>query len=190
MSSKLMSMKFMQKARGIDPRQTEEQLSKPIVTDEHWSLRKTADAPSNKNSCKFEYESSYGSLISKPENNGDTQETEGPAVAGRASFGLFNKELEGNQKDSVENEENEEEESDAPYKMEGLETTERERRNQERLSNLVRGKGNSQAKSKNDSHKKRTATDMDRDIISLDTEKSEATPKPKKRKNKNKKKKT
>ncbi|WBW70552.1 nuclear exosome-associated RNA binding protein Mpp6 [Schizosaccharomyces osmophilus] len=190
MSSKLMSMKFMQKARGIDPRQTEEELSKPIVTDEHWSLKKAPDAPSNKSACKFEYESSYGSLISESEDKGNTQETDGPAVAGRASFGLFNKELEGNKKESAENEENDEEqESDAPYKMEGLETTERERRNQERLSKMVRGKSSTQVKPKNDGHKKRKATDMDRDIISLDTEKSEATAKPKKKKNKSKKKK-
>ncbi|EPY53273.1 M-phase phosphoprotein 6 family protein [Schizosaccharomyces cryophilus OY26] len=185
-----MSMKFMQKARGIDPRQAEEELSKPVVTDEHWSLKEASNVPSNRSACKFEYESSYGSLISAAEDNGETQGTVEPVVAGRASFGLFNKELEDTKKESAEEDENvDEPESDAPYKMEGLETTERERRNQERLSKMIRGKANTPSKSHNDSSKKRKATDMDRDIISLDTEKNDAPAKPKKKKNKNKKKK-
>lgn len=176
----------MQRARGIDPKQAEEELSKNIVTDEHWSLAGKVDFLPQKMTRNVEYESGYGGLIE--ENDLESHSNEPNLVQGRASFGLFNKELGEENVDEKDVSKNEEVDVNGTKITDTSELTERERRKQELVSKKAEASRKMEVKAPAKESKKRKVNELSQDVISLHSPKESNARKTKKNKNKKKKK--
>ncbi|EEB06387.1 M-phase phosphoprotein 6 family protein [Schizosaccharomyces japonicus yFS275] len=162
MSSKLMSMKFMQRAQGSTGSDTAESASaKHIQNDEHWTLPGVNVITQKKQSKNIEYESGYSSFLA----------IDRPNYSGRASFGLFNKALEPARADAEGSDVKKGSDEDS----EDDETTERERRKREGKSGKKHGETrsvtNSPASTRG-SGKKRKSSELTHDVISLDSSQS------------------